>query len=519
VDPQFRLDARNIDAVTEICRRLDGLPLAIELAASRVRLLPPLVLLARLHDGLGLVGVGPSDAPDRQRTLHDTITWSYDLLTSEEQRVLATLAVFSGGFDLDAVQALHRRPGGPDPLLTLGSLVDKSLVRALVEDGRPRFGLLETIREYALARLRDSGGWERTRTAHALHYRDVAESAGRGLRQQEQRRWLRRLETEHDNLRAALSWDLERADAESALRIGWGIWIFWWFRHIDEGARWFESISAETGSITPYQRAQALTGAGLMGFARSDLSRAEDALQQSLTLYHEVGDRPGVALASGALGHLATRRGDYDRASELLRVSLDLYRDLGDDWYAAIMLNFLGAVSQSRSDHGRAAEVFAEALALSRQVGGSVPLLMSLYNCAVTDLARGDTASATALFSEGLDRAVDIGDRAGAAPYLSGLAASIEQRRPERAARLQGAADGLLRTTAGAVWLDAYTAHPPGYRATVGPAERRAAGPAGVTTALTRAWKQGKDIGARTSPADMTRLTRLAAGQITVAAQ
>jgi predicted ATPase len=365
VDPQFRLDERNVDAIAEICRRLDGLPLAIELAASRVRFLPPLVLLARLHDGLGLVGVGPSDAPDRQRTLHDTITWSYNLLTPEEQQVLTSLAVFSGGFDLDAVQALHRRPGGPgdralrtDPLLTLGSLVDKSLVRAVVEDGRPRFGMLETIREYALARLHESGRWQQAKAAHARHYRDVAESAGRGLRQQEQRTWLRLLEVEPDNVRAALSWDLERADVESALRIGWGIWIFWWFGHIDDGARWFETISAMTGSITPYQQAQALTGAGLMGFARGDLDRAETALQQSLALYREVNDRPGVALASGALGHLATRGGNYDQASELLRVSLDLYRDLGDDWYAAIMLNFLGAVSQSRSDHDRAAEVF-----------------------------------------------------------------------------------------------------------------------------------------------------------------
>ena len=181
------------------------------------------------------------------------------------------------------------------------------------------------------------------------------------------------------------------------------------------------------------------------------------------------------------------------------------------------MLNFLGAVSPARSDHDRAAEVFTEALALSRRVGGSMPLLMSLYNCAVTNLARGDTASAISFFSEGLDRAVDIGDHAGAAPYLSGLAASIEQRQPERAARLRGAAEGLLRATAGAVWLDADTAHPPGYRATVGPAERK--GPDAVTAALTRAWKQGKDIGARTSPADMTGLTRLAAGQITAAAR
>ncbi len=507
VAPQFRLDAQNLAAVAEICRRLDGLPLAIELAASRVRMLPPNALLHRLRDGLGLVGAGPVDAPPRQRTLEGTITWSHDLLTSDERRVLAATSVFSGGFDLRAAEALNGRgddPGSPDTLRTLGSLVDKSLLHVSVDDdGHRRFGLLQIIREYAAERLEECGGRDRARDAHAAHYLSVAESAGRGLRGENQRAWLRRLARDHDNLRAAMTWDLERGDVESALRISWGIWIFWWFGHIDEGAAWFASVRATGSQITTYQHAQALAGAGLMGFAGGDRRAAETVLQQALSLYREVGDRPGTALATGTLGHLSTGSGDLQQAELLLGESLRLYRDLGDDWYLAIMLNFRGCLSEARYEHARAAGEFAEALALSRQVGGSVPLLISLYNSGVTELARDDSDAAAIHFTEGLDRAVEVGDPASASPYLFGMAATTSTRDPERAARLVGAAEEMRAAAAGTVWMDAYTLRPAGSRSHDALLDA-------TSSAQVRARSQGRAIAASSSAWDMTRLARLA---------
>ena len=469
VEPRFRLSATNLEVVAEICRRLDGLPLAIELAASRVRLLPPQVMLQRLSQGAALFGAGPADAPDRQRTLENTITWSYNLLSVQEQQMFAQLGAFSGGFDVDAVQAVHtgvnRGSGSADDvgaLELLESLVDKSLVRVVVHEGATvRFDLLSTIRDYARTVLNLSPHSQAVLIAHARYYRAVAVQAGHELLGENQKPWLARLEAEHDNLRAVLAGDLERGDVESALAIAWDIWMFWFLAHLQEGTGWFETIGAATSSDTPELRAKALAGAGLMGYAGGNLSSARSALQASLKLYAQVGDRAGIALTSGALGHLATRGGDYEQAGELLARSIKLFQDLDDDWYLAIMLNFLGEIPLLHAEHHRAGELFAQALALSRQVGGSLPLLMSLYNSALSDLVQGDVAQAHALFTEGLKHAIDIGDEASRAPFLTGLAETVQAEQPEQAARLRGTAEGL-REGAGTPWLEAYTSRAPG---------------------------------------------------------
>ena len=268
----FELTSGNAGAVAEICRRLDGLPLAIELAAARVRLLPPQALLARLDDRMGLLTGGARDLPERQRTLRNTLDWSFDLLSAGEQALFARLGVFAGTFDLPAAEAVGAA-GPADPgraghvMDTLGSLVDSSLVQPQTRDGEPRFGLLETIREYALERLRDGADWREAHDRHAAYFRALAEPAPAELQGPGQLAWLDRLETEHGNLGAAMSWLVEQDQLERAIQLSWATWRFWWLRgHVEELA-FYVDILAKSEHLPPRQRALALSGTGFGLFA------------------------------------------------------------------------------------------------------------------------------------------------------------------------------------------------------------------------------------------------------------
>jgi predicted ATPase len=273
----FELTSGNAAAVAEICRRLDGLPLAIELAAARVRLLPPQALLARLDDRMGLLTGGARDLPERQRTLRTTLDWSFDLLSGGERALFARLGVFAGTFDLPAAEAVGAAAADPaDPgraghvMDTLGSLVDSSLVRPQTRDGEPRFGLLETIREYALERLRDGADWREAHDRHAAYFRALAEPAPAELQGPGQLAWLDRLETEHGNLGAAMSWLVEQDQLEAAIQLSWATWRFWWLRgHAGELASYVD-ILAKSEHLPPRQRALALSGTGFGLFASGD---------------------------------------------------------------------------------------------------------------------------------------------------------------------------------------------------------------------------------------------------------
>jgi predicted ATPase len=467
-NPKFTLDRENARDVAEICRRLDGLPLVIELAAARVRLLSPQSLLTRLNSSLGILTGGARDLPERQQTLRNTIAWSYGLLGKDEQALFAQLAVFSGGFDLQAVETICCLDGGSsaesDRVLTnieaLSALLDHSLVRQEGQDGEPRFGMLETIREYALERLHSSAGWQATCDRHAEYYLMLAEAAEPELKGANQRAWLERLETEHDNLRAALTRFLSQDQIALAARLGWGIWMFWWFKgHFDEGARWFEEMLTKSRSLPPYPQAQVLTGASLQVVFGGDEVRARDLLDRSLPLYREVGDLPGIAFATGMLGRLAILRGDYAAAETLLEESQSHYRELGDNWFLAIMLNFRGMIPLSQSDRTQAAHLFGEALRVSRIVGNTLPLLLSLYNLALSKRAEGKLTEATALIEEGLVLSDKAGDEASLGYYLEELAALAQlQGNSDRAERLYGAADTLLEKV-GSVWLYTYASN------------------------------------------------------------
>jgi predicted ATPase len=460
--PGFELTSENADAIAEICRRLDGLPLAIELAAARSRLLPPQALLARLDDRMTLLTGGGRDLPERQRTMRNTLDWSFGLLSPAGQALFSRLGVFPGTFDLEAAEAVGTGQDQAEGIIdTLGSLVDASLVRSADRAGQLRFSLLVTIRDYARQRLRDSGQWDEAHARHAAHYLKFAESAGAGLESPDQVAWLDRLEAEHDNLGAAMSWFLDQGQPLSAHRLGALTWRFWWFRgHAEELARYGLQIVANGEKLPPDQLGFAQIGLGIMLLASGDRARAQTLFEQSLALFRQLGDKLGIAVAAGSSGHLAALRRDYAQARELLTEALALHQELGNNVSVALMCNFLGQIPLGGGDNDAAARLFSQGLAAARRVPDRFPLLISLYDLALSSRARGDLAGAAELLRQGLVAASDAGDKSSVGYYLQRLATLARQRDDtDRAVRLLAAADALLQA-AGTGWLPAYVAAP-----------------------------------------------------------
>jgi predicted ATPase len=475
--PGFELTDENAEAVARICQRLDGLPLAIELAAARVRVLPPRALLARLDDRLSVLTEGPRDLPERQRTLRTTLDWSFGLLTPAEQALFARLGVFAGTFGLPAAEAVCGTGEGADraadTLETLAALVDSSLVRRQARGDEPRFSLLETVREYALERLRDSGDWDEVHQRHAAYFLALAEPDESELQGSGQLAWLDRLETRHDNLVAALSWLVDAGQLESALNLMWTTWRFWWLRgHADDLARYVEKVLAGRDRLSPYQRAQALAGAGFELFVGGDQARAQSLFEQSLPLYRQEGDTRGAAMVAAALGHLLATQHQDERGGVLLEDTLGQLRDASDGQLSrrqrlqylldlALVNNFLGQIRLGQADHDRAARLFADGLTAARSAPDRFTILVSLYDLALSHQARGDLPGAAGLLREGLSLAAEAGDQPSAAYYLEAMAdVASRQDRPERAVYRLSAADALVQAK-GSGWLHAYVPRAP----------------------------------------------------------
>jgi predicted ATPase len=480
VDPGFQLTSENAAAVAEICRRLDGLPLAIELAAARVRLLPPAALLARLDNRMRVLTGGARDLPERQRTLKNTLDWSYGLLSPGEQALFARLGVFAGTFGLPAAEAV----GGDDVIPadpgqarlvmdTLGALVDSSLVRAQTRDGEPRFALLDTIGKYALEQLRDSGDWEEAHDRHAAYFLGLAQPAEAELQGSGQLAWLARLETEHGNLGVALSWLADTGQLEQAVHLGWATWRFWWLRgHTEELARFEKRILADGDQLPPHERAPALSAAGFTLMTGGELTRARLLFEQSLPLYEQAGDTLGATLAAAAHCHLLASQHEAEQASEMLVQALDQLREADTGHLAAaerlqhlldvaLADNFLGQIQFAHGDHGRAAQHFTDGLTAARSAPDRFTILVSLYDLALSRQAQGDLAQAARLLKEGLSLATEAGDEPSAAYYLEALATvASQQDNPERAACLFAAASALLQAN-GSGWLHAYVPRAP----------------------------------------------------------
>jgi predicted ATPase len=334
VRPDFQVTPASTRTIAEICVRLDGLPLAIELAAARIKLLSPQALLTRLGHRLQVLTSGAQDAPVRQQTLRNTLAWSYDLLDAEEQRLFRRLSVFAGGCTLEVVEGLYTALGElPAAVLDgVASLIDKSLLRQVEQEGEePRLLMLATIREYGLEVLASSGEMESTRQAHAHYYLALAEQAELELGGPQQAVWLDRLEREHDNLRGALQWSLEQGETqhsmEMAMRLGGALRLFWWGRgHWSEGRSFLERALAASEGIEAPVRAKALFAAGNLAFIQSDYERAEPLCQESLVLYRELEDQPGIAFALSLLGSVAWTQGNMVAARNLTEEALEIAR-------------------------------------------------------------------------------------------------------------------------------------------------------------------------------------------------
>ncbi len=409
----FTVTDENALAVAEICARLDGLPLAIELAATRIKLLPPQAMLTRLNNRLKLLRGGACNLPARQQTLRGTIEWSHDLLEDSEKILFARLAVFSGGSTLEAIEAVCDlgEDFPVDVLDGLSSLLDKSLLRQHEElEGEPRFVMLETIHEYAREKLQENAEAEDIKRAHAAFFLALAEEAEPEFLGPQQGLWVRRLEVEHDNLRGALSWLLASREGELGLRLGGALWRFWYTRgYLSEAIRWLEQALSGSDRRPIPERVKALEGMGWLTQEQGDTGRAEATYEEMLELSRKLGDRGNTATALNSLGTLAAARGDNERARALLDENMAVLKELeGEETIVTMLnryhvLNLLGFLAlHEEGDPARATVLWGEGLALARRVGDPDRFGLSLTILGFAALLEGDPERARALCEEAL---------------------------------------------------------------------------------------------------------------------
>ena len=425
--PGFELRSENAQAVAQVCARLEGIPLAIELAAARVGMLSVEQISERLGHSLKVLTEGERTADHRHQTLRAALDWSYELLSEPEQVLFRRLCVFAGGFTLEATESVGAGAGieEVDVLELLSHLVDKSLVVAEESwESGARYRLLEPIRQYAEEKLRVSGEVEAVGRRHAEFFLALAEEAEPELSRPRQAEWLDRLETEHDNFRAALLWALEREN-DIGPRMAGTLCRFWYTRgYLSEGREYLEGV-AKTEMVPLTVRAKVLQGLGWIAEPQGDYERARVAYEEGLKLYRSSNDKRGVATTLGDLGSLALDRGDYEQATSLLEESLTLHRELGSKEEVVGVLDGLGVLASAKGDLEQSISFFSEALALSRETGNVRRSATSLGNLGITMLVHGDPEQATALLEESLALFREIGDNSNVAIGLmySALAA------------------------------------------------------------------------------------------------
>lgn len=449
VKPDFQLSPDNAGAIAEICIRLDGLPLALELAAVRVRLFNPQAILRRLTNRLSLLTGGLSDVPQRHQTLRATMDWSYGLLEEPEQRLFRYLGIFMGGCNLAAIE--HIAPEGFDILNLLSGLEEKSLIRHTNDSkGEPRFYMLETIHEYALEQLTVYDELAASRLKHASYFLELAEQAEPKFRGSAQAEWLDILEIEHDNLRASMRWLLAQKSGLLALRLGAALWPFWWTRcYLSEGRGWLEAALAlgdfqeNLLEILPV-RAKVLNGAGLMARDLADYEKASYYLEQSLALEIQLGNQEGQARVLNNLGAAAFAQSNYNQARSLFEKSLTLWRELNNSKGIAGVLNNTGNVFRDLGDPDSAAKLYKEGLALYRKEGDEWGVALSLNNLGLAHLDQKNYEQSRLLCQASLILWEILGDKEGIATCLEGLVSVlVGQNRFKRAAVLCGIADNL----------------------------------------------------------------------------
>jgi predicted ATPase/DNA-binding XRE family transcriptional regulator len=442
--PAFEIREENAAAVAAICWRLAGLPLAIELAAARARFLSPSSLLERLDQALSAGWA--RDLPERQRTMRATLNWSFELLSEKEKALLRRLSVFAGGFTLEAAEVVGTTAEETtgDVLGLLGRLVEQSLVTAEADGSKERYGMLEPVRQYALESLEESGEAGEMRWRHATFFLGLAEEARPELRGSRQVEWLERLEQENGNLRATMSWALAEDEAETATRLGWALWTFWWLRdHQQESHRWIGELLEQ--DIPPVVRPRAFQIAAMTAYLQGDRERSTRFLTEALELSERVGDTLCTAYVWFWLGLVAVDREYFQKAISCFEGALPLFRKSGEEGIVSAVYDRLGMVALRQDDLDRAIPLLEQALAQSRKRSDRLGTYTALYFLAQIALARDDHAGATRMLKEGVFLAAQVGLRGGLAYLLEGLAAVAEaQGEAERSARLFGAAEGLL---------------------------------------------------------------------------
>ena len=483
VKPDFMLTQETVPAVAQICTRLDGLPLAIELAAARIKMLPPRQLLARLERRLPLLAGGARDLPRRHQTMHDTIAWSYDLLEPQEQWFFVRLATFVGGFGFDAAEAVCGEREGPadagamDVLEGLTSLVDKSLLRQEEHDGEARFLMLETIREYGLSRLQERPAARSVARNHAAYFLGLAREAAPELRGPRQEAWLTRLEREHGNLRAALNTFIGQGDSIEAISLAVSLYRFWAIHgHIPEGREWFTQLLAFPDVEYPSAlRARALQRAAVLALWDADWRAAQPLAEESLTLFQQEGDQEGIAEAQFALaaalatgGQLETAAGliegslrlwqdlgseqgiadalsglarlasalqDYASARDLWEDSLRRYRGLGEEASIGTALGALGRVALNLGEAGRAMDLLEQSMAIWRRLADDGHIAETLHSLGEAAEREGDATAAREAWEESLATFRRLGDRRGVSDALDSLAQLDQEEGDHQAAR------------------------------------------------------------------------------------
>ncbi len=470
----FHLTPANAWDVAQVCRRLNGLPLAIELAAARIKVFPPQALLARLERRLPLLTGGPRDAPERLRTMRDAIAWSYGLLDADEQRLFRRLAVFAGGFTLEAAEDVSRGVGEsgsradarasslaasrhPDcstlVLEGISSLVDKSLVHQVAapsvapgtgESSEARFTMLETIREFALDELARSSEEEAARRAHADHFLALAERAEPELRGAGQAAWIAQLEAELPNLRVVLDWSLAGGDVETGLRLAGALYWFWFLRnHVTEGRGWFERARA-AGRQPAAAAGRAATGAALLAWRAAEYATSKGYAEEAMERFRACGDRWGTAIVVHHLGHIAQDlEQDTERALALLADSLERFREIGDLWGVTYSQRCLGAMMREAGrDEDQARSLLQEALATFRRTGDPWNIGVTLHMLGDAAMGKGQWADAVHAYQESLSHHWAQRDSLGVADALLRLAQIlVALGDAERAARFFGCAE------------------------------------------------------------------------------
>jgi predicted ATPase/class 3 adenylate cyclase len=458
VRPGFRVTDENAGAVAEIAARLDGLPLAIELAATRTKVLSPEQMLPRLAQRLSVLTSGARTLPERQRTLRNAIAWSHDLLGDAEQRWFARLSVFAGGWTLPSAEAVCDPTGlGLDALEALASLVDQSLVRRTdPTDGGPRFSMLETIREFGQERLAAGGDLDPVRARHARHFLDLAEEAAPHLTADDQGEWLDRCDLEHANLRAALRWAIQAGEADRAQRAAGALWRFWQQRgHLAEGRQWLQEVLAmPSGQPPTAARATALTGAGGIAWWQEDIPAARAFYAEALAIERRLGDPGRTAEALYNQAFVAGAAGDFDAAGRFFQESLELFRRAGDEagvtraqWMVVIPDLVAGRWE-------RTIATAEEAVAAWRRAGDRLSLADGLVWTAVVYARAGRPADARAAVAEALEAFRQVDSPMGMVSVLLSLTYLARwEERYEDAVRLAGAAESLRERVGGRVPL------------------------------------------------------------------